>query len=72
MLCCLFIYLFIITFCIQFNVNINKIKATPHGWKQGDDVVVSPKVSTEDAKKMYPKINVIKPYLRIIPQPDKK
>jgi len=43
--------------------------ATPENWKSGDDVVVSPSINTEDAKKRYPKINVFKPYLRIIPQP---
>jgi len=45
------------------------IKATPHGWQPGGEVVVKPSISTEDAKKMFPKINVVKPYLRLIPQP---
>lgn len=43
--------------------------ATPEGWQNGDEVVVAPSVSTEDAKKKYPQIKVIKPYLRLIPQP---
>jgi len=43
--------------------------ATPHGWKVGDDVVVSPKISTEDAKKRFPNVRVVKPYLRFIAQP---
>lgn len=43
--------------------------ATPHGWNPGDKVVVVPGIKTEDAKKRFPEIEVVKPYLRIIPQP---
>lgn len=44
--------------------------ATPANWKSGQDVVVVPAVSTEDAKKMFPKgVNEIKPYLRMTPDP---
>lgn len=46
--------------------------ATPADWKEGEDVIVVPAVSTEDAIKKFPKgVNVIKPYLRYTPQPDK-
>lgn len=45
--------------------------ATPADWKQGDDVIVVPAISTEDAIKKFEKgINVIKPYLRYTPQPE--
>jgi alkyl hydroperoxide reductase subunit AhpC len=45
--------------------------ATPANWKQGEDVIVVPAVSTEDAVKKFPKgVNVVKPYLRYTPQPD--
>ena len=45
--------------------------ATPADWKQGEDVIVVPAVSTEDAIKKFPKgVNVIKPYLRYTPQPE--
>ncbi|MFT3979951.1 MAG: peroxiredoxin [Ferruginibacter sp.] len=45
--------------------------ATPADWKQGDDVIVVPAVSTEDAIKKFEKgVNVIKPYLRYTPQPE--
>ena len=44
--------------------------ATPADWKEGDDVIVVPAVSTEDAIKKFPKgVNVVKPYLRYTPQP---
>lgn len=45
--------------------------ATPADWIQGEDVIVVPALSTEDAIKKFPKgVNVIKPYLRYTPQPD--
>ncbi|MEL6136261.1 MAG: peroxiredoxin [Cyanobacteria bacterium J06628_6] len=46
--------------------------ATPVNWKEGEDVVVSPAISTDDAKQKFPKgVTEIKPYLRMTPQPDK-
>jgi len=46
--------------------------ATPANWKDGDDVVVVPSISTEDAYVKFPKgIEVVKPYLRLTPQPNK-
>ncbi len=46
--------------------------ATPADWKEGEDVIVVPAVSTEDAIKKFPKgVKVIKPYLRYTPQPNK-
>lgn len=46
--------------------------ATPANWKAGEDCIVSLSVSDEDAKKKFPKgIKMIKPYLRVTPQPDK-
>ena len=46
--------------------------ATPANWKQGEDVIVVPAVSIDDAVKKFPKgVNVVKPYLRYTPQPDK-
>ncbi len=45
--------------------------ATPADWKQGEDAIVVPAVSTEDAIKKFPKgVKVIKPYLRYTPVPD--
>jgi thioredoxin-dependent peroxiredoxin len=45
--------------------------ATPADWKHGEDVIVVPSVSTEDAEKKFPKgLRIVKPYLRYTPQPD--
>lgn len=44
--------------------------ATPADWKHGEDVIVVPAVSTEDAIKKFPKgVKVVKPYLRYTPEP---
>ena len=44
--------------------------ATPVNWKSGDDVIISPAVSDEEARKTYPEgFKTIKPYLRTVGQP---
>ncbi len=44
--------------------------ATPVNWKHGDDVIIVPSVSNDDAAKMFPNgWDEKKPYLRIVPQP---
>ena len=44
--------------------------ATPVNWKNGDDVIIVPSVSDDDAKKAYPAgFKTVKPYLRIVKQP---
>jgi len=44
--------------------------ATPVNWKVGEDVVIVPSVSDDDAKKTYPQgWKALRPYLRIVPQP---
>ena len=44
--------------------------ATPVNWKNGDDVIIVPGVSDEEAKKKYPDgFKTIKPYLRTVKQP---
>ena len=44
--------------------------ATPVNWKNGEDVIIPPSVSDEDAKKKYPEgWKTLKPYLRVVKQP---
>ncbi|ABZ95965.1 Peroxiredoxin [Leptospira biflexa serovar Patoc strain 'Patoc 1 (Ames)'] len=46
--------------------------ATPANWKDGEDTIIVPSVSDDDAKKKFPKgFRTIKPYLRYTPQPNK-
>ena len=46
--------------------------ATPADWKDGEDVVVSNAIKTEDIPAKFPKgFKEIKPYLRMTPQPNK-
>jgi alkyl hydroperoxide reductase subunit AhpC len=44
--------------------------ATPVNWKQGEDCIIIPAVSDDEAKKSYPNgWKSPKPYIRIVPQP---
>jgi alkyl hydroperoxide reductase subunit AhpC len=44
--------------------------ATPVNWKQGEDVIIVPSVSDEEAKQKFPEgWKAPKPYMRIVPQP---
>lgn len=46
--------------------------ATPADWKDGDDTIVVPSISTADAIVKFPKgVKEVKPYLRYTPQPNK-
>jgi len=45
--------------------------ATPANWQEGEDVIIVPAVSDEDAKTKFPKgFTALKPYLRTTPQPN--
>ena len=47
--------------------------ATPANWKDGDDVIIGAAVSDEEAKTLFPGgWKTVKPYLRVLPQPNKK
>ena len=44
--------------------------ATPANWKQGEEVIIVPSVSDEQAKEKFPDgWKTLKPYMRIVPQP---
>ena len=46
--------------------------ATPVDWKDGDDVIIVPTISDEQAKEQFPKgFEAVKPYLRVTPQPNR-
>jgi alkyl hydroperoxide reductase subunit AhpC len=46
--------------------------ATPVNWKDGDDVIIVPAVSDDDARMKFPSgWKTLKPYLRVTPQPNK-
>jgi len=54
---------------IQLTAN-HKV-ATPANWKQGEDVIIVPSVSNEEAEEKYPQgWDSPKPYLRIVSQPE--
>lgn len=45
---------------------------TPADWKNGENVIIAPSLSDEEAKAKFPKgWKPVKPYLRVTPQPDK-
>ncbi len=55
----------------SLQLTANHSVATPADWQHGEDVIIVPSVSTEDAQKKFPKgVKVIKPYLRYTPQPN--
>jgi thioredoxin-dependent peroxiredoxin len=46
--------------------------ATPANWTDGDDVIIGGAVSDDEAKQLFPQgWNTVKPYLRVLPQPNK-
>ncbi|WCT11116.1 peroxiredoxin [Mucilaginibacter jinjuensis] len=56
----------------SLQLTANYSVATPADWKDGEDVVVVPAIKTEDIPAKFPKGHVIvKPYLRLTPQPNK-
>ena len=53
---------------LQLTANHNV--ATPVNWKFGNDVIIVPSISDDQAKSQFPKgWNAVKPYLRIVEQP---
>ena len=56
----------------SLQLTANHKVATPAQWKQGDDVIIAGSVSNDEAKETYPDgWEEPKPYIRIVPQPNK-
>ena len=56
----------------SLQLTANHKVATPAQWNNGDDVIIAGSVSDEEAKKTYPRgWKAPRPYMRIIPQPDR-
>lgn len=56
----------------SLQLTANHQVATPANWKDGDTCIVVPSLSDEEARKKFPKgIEIIRPYLRTTPQPNK-
>src|SRR5579871_2519416 len=54
----------------SLQLTANHSVSTPVNWKQGEDVIIVPSVSDEDAKKKFPQgWKTLKPYLRVVSQP---
>lgn len=46
--------------------------STPVNWRDGDEVIVAPALSDDEAKERFPKgFRTVKPYLRFTPQPNR-
>jgi alkyl hydroperoxide reductase subunit AhpC len=46
--------------------------ATPVNWQQGDDVIIAGSVSDDEAKELFGAWESPKPYIRIVPQPERE
>jgi thioredoxin-dependent peroxiredoxin len=56
----------------SLQLTANYSVSTPVNWNDGEDVIISPAISDEDAKTKFPKgFKTLKPYLRLTPQPNK-
>ena len=56
----------------SLQLTANEGVATPVDWEDGEDVVILPSISDQDADQKFPKgYTKIKDYLRMTPQPNK-
>ena len=56
----------------SLQLTANYSVATPANWVDGEKVIIVPSIKTEDAITKFPKgVEVVKPYLRYTPQPNK-
>ena len=57
----------------SLQLTTNYSVATPVNWKDGDDCIIVPAISDEQAKEKFPAgWKTLKPYLRVTPQPNKQ
>jgi hypothetical protein len=55
----------------SLQLSANYSVATPANWKNGDDCIILPSLSDEEAQKNFPKgYKKVKYYLRVTPQPN--
>ena len=55
----------------SMQLTVNHKVATPANWKNGEDVIIVPAVSNEEAKSLFPNgWNEVKSYLRFVKQPN--
>ncbi|MDP6982834.1 MAG: peroxiredoxin [Candidatus Latescibacteria bacterium] len=56
----------------SLQLTANHKVATPANWQDGDDCIVVPALSDDEAKELFPKgFEAEKPYLRVTPQPNR-
>jgi thioredoxin-dependent peroxiredoxin len=56
----------------SLQLTANHSVATPVNWKDGDDCIIVPSLSDEEAREKFPAgFKTVKPYLRVTPQPNK-
>jgi alkyl hydroperoxide reductase subunit AhpC len=56
----------------SLQLTANYSVATPADWREGEDVIVTTAIKTEDIPAKFPKGHrIVKPYLRYTPQPNK-
>ncbi|HEX8890584.1 MAG TPA: peroxiredoxin [Pyrinomonadaceae bacterium] len=57
----------------SLQLTANYSVATPVNWKDGDDCIIVPSITDEQAKEKFPAgFKTLKPYLRVTPQPNKQ
>lgn len=54
---------------LQTSEKLHRKVTTPINWVPGDDVIIAPTVSDDEARAVFPKFRAIKPYLRLTPLP---
>ena len=56
----------------SLQLTANHKVATPVNWQQGDDVIIAGSVSDDEAKELFGEWDSPRPWLRIVPQPEKE